>query len=201
VFLMHASALLHPGLLDGVQMVLVSPAQTGPSADGEAVREGCAGLGAAVGLLAVVVGGEPADEALGERAAQLLGSDGPVVVVVDGAALFDAGDVRTCLDAAWDGVRAVIADRVIPAKGDGRVVLLAPRPGAGSGARATRAALENMSRTLSIEWSPYGVRSTTALPGASTPSEEVAALAAYLASPAGDYFSGCRLELGRLASG
>src|SRR6516225_8544555 len=140
---MHASALLHPGLLDGVQMVLVSPAQTGPSADGE-----------------------PADEALGERAAQLLGSDGPVVVVVDGAALFDAGDVRTCLDAAWDGVRAVIAERVIPAKGDGRVVLLAPRPGAGSGARATRDALENMSRTLSIEWSPYGVRTTSVLPGA-----------------------------------
>jgi NAD(P)-dependent dehydrogenase (short-subunit alcohol dehydrogenase family) len=195
---MHASALLQPGLLEGVQVALVAPSQTRPSGDGEAAREACESLGAAIGAIGVEVGGEPADEALDGKAAELLGGEGPVVVVVDGEALFAAGGLRACLDAAWDGVRAVIAGVVIPAKGDGRVVLLGPRPGAGPGARSTRDALENMARTLSIEWSPYGIRSTAALPGAATPAEDLGALVAYLASPAGDYFSGCRLELGRL---
>ena len=39
------------------------------------------------------------------------------------------------------------------------------------------------------------VRTVAILPGADTDPDEVAQLVAYLASPAGDYFSGCKIEL------
>ena len=48
---MHASALLQPGLLEGVQVALVAPSQTRPSGDGEAAREACESLGAAIGAM------------------------------------------------------------------------------------------------------------------------------------------------------
>ena len=50
-------------------------------------------------------------------------------------------------------------------------------------------------RTLSIEWARYGITVVAVAPGAETTREEVAALCAWLASPAGAYFSGCLLDL------
>ena len=61
---------------------------------------------------------------------------------------------------------------------------------------AARSGLENLARTLGIEWARFGIRTVTVLPGAVTSEEEVAQLVAYLASPAGDYFSGCAITLG-----
>jgi branched-chain amino acid aminotransferase len=46
-----------------------------------------------------------------------------------------------------------------------------------------------MARTLSIEWARLGIRPVAVHPGTATPAGEVAELAAYLASPAGAYFS------------
>jgi NAD(P)-dependent dehydrogenase (short-subunit alcohol dehydrogenase family) len=63
-------------------------------------------------------------------------------------------------------------------------------------ADAVRGAVENIARTLSIEWSRHGIRTVAITPGARTTDGQLAALAAYLASPAGDYFSGARLALG-----
>lgn len=63
-------------------------------------------------------------------------------------------------------------------------------------ADGVRGAAENIARTLSIEWARYGIRAVAITPGALTTDDELAALAAYLASPAGDYFSGARLSLG-----
>ena len=77
----------------------------------------------------------------------------------------------------------------------GKVLLLAPRPGDAHRA-AARSGLENLARTLGIEWARFGIRTVTVLPGAATSEEEVAQLVAYLASPAGDYFSGCAITLG-----
>jgi citronellol/citronellal dehydrogenase len=71
-------------------------------------------------------------------------------------------------------------------------VLVAPGPEAGP----LRAALENLARTLSVEWARFDVRTTAILPGAETTDEELGTLVAYLASPAGDYYSGCALALG-----
>jgi NAD(P)-dependent dehydrogenase (short-subunit alcohol dehydrogenase family) len=74
-------------------------------------------------------------------------------------------------------------------------VYLAPSPAAGPQADAARAGLENLGRTLSTEWARYGITLVTIAPGETTATGEVAALCAYLASPAGAYFSGCLLDL------
>jgi len=124
------------------------------------------------------------------------------VLVVDAAALFAgaAGDdelapLRAAADGAWAAVRAVANAAWIERRRPGKVVLLAPRPDAGPHAEGARAALENMARTLSIEWSRHGVKPTAITPGERTGDAEVAQLVAYLASPGGDYFSGARLDL------
>jgi NAD(P)-dependent dehydrogenase (short-subunit alcohol dehydrogenase family) len=79
--------------------------------------------------------------------------------------------------------------------GGGLIVLIAPRPGSPA-AEAARAGLENLARTLSVEWARFEVRPVAILPGDATSSAEVAELVAYLASPAGAYYSGCAFTLG-----
>jgi NAD(P)-dependent dehydrogenase (short-subunit alcohol dehydrogenase family) len=122
-----------------------------------------------------------------------LSSRPPDVVVFDGAAAFSAGvdGVRAVLDGGWDAIRASLAD-------DQLIVLLAPPPG-DAHAEAARAGLENMARTLSIEWARRRVRPVAIHPGAATSPAEVAELAAFLASPAGAYYSGCRFDLGSVS--
>jgi NADP-dependent 3-hydroxy acid dehydrogenase YdfG len=85
---------------------------------------------------------------------------------------------------------------MIDAEAGGKVIVIGPAPGAGVHATATRAALENLVRTLSIEWSRHAIRTTAILPGDATSPEEVGAVVAFLASPAGDYYSGCVMDLG-----
>jgi len=85
----------------------------------------------------------------------------------------------------WEHVRGSVDGSV------GKLVLIAPPAGA-----PARAALENLARTLSIEWARFGIRTTCLTPGPATSDAQVADLVAYLLSPAGDYFSGCRLDLG-----
>jgi NAD(P)-dependent dehydrogenase (short-subunit alcohol dehydrogenase family) len=106
--------------------------------------------------------------------------------------------LRACLDATWNVTRAVVTHAFLPAGSSppaGRIVYLAPAPSAGAQADAARAGLENLGRTLSIEWARHGITLITIAPGGATAAGEVAALTAYLASPAGAYFSGCLLDL------
>lgn len=134
------------------------------------------------------------------------------MLVVDGAGLFAQGGLHSCLAATWNVTRAVVNHAFLArpdeldepdepvelGQTDGgyrRVVYLAPAPKAGELAGAARAGLENLSRTLSTEWARYGITVVTIAPGDTTPAGEVAALCAYLASPAGAYFSGCLLDL------
>jgi citronellol/citronellal dehydrogenase len=182
--------LLRAGLLDARPVALAHPARP---AIGDALER----LGADVRPLAA----DPADEAAAERAAEELG---PVdALVVDAAARFTAtaangdelGPLRAAADGAWAAARATANAAWIGPGAPGKLVLLAPGPQDGPHAEALRAALENLARTLSIEWARYGIKTTAITPGASTTPEEEAALAAYLVSPAGDYFSGCRLDL------
>jgi NAD(P)-dependent dehydrogenase (short-subunit alcohol dehydrogenase family) len=105
-----------------------------------------------------------------------------------------AGGIRDVLDGAWAAIRAVAVPFMIPAE-DGLIVLVAPRPD-DAAAEAARAGLENLARTLSIEWARFGVRPVAIWPGTGTSPAEVAELVAFLASPAGAYYSGCRFELG-----
>ena len=124
-----------------------------------------------------------------------------------GALVFDAGAafggggaaaLSQALEDAWVAVRAVAVGALIPGEAAGKVVLIGPRPDAGRCARAARAALENLARTLSIEWARYAITVTAVLPGVHTGDEQLATLIAFLASPAGNYFSGCRFELGAI---
>ena len=60
--------------------------------------------------------------------------------------------------------------------------------------------LENLARTLSIEWARHGIRLVAILPGAATEADEVAELAAFLASRAWEYYSGCAFRLGAVVA-
>jgi len=214
-----ASELLRPGLLEGVSILLAGVASAG-RADGagtlgDGVRRACSGLGARVCELSVDVSGgheETAIEQAAQQAVERALADSRTVelLVVDCASVFaragggaGAGGgnaegpreaLRACLDSAWNVTRAVVDGAFLPSARGGRIVYLAPCADAGEHADAACAGLENLARTLSIEWARHGITPVTIAPGASTMGE-VAALVAYLASPAGAYFSGCLLDL------
>jgi len=99
------------------------------------------------------------------------------------------------MELAWELTRAVADSAPLSAGWAGRIIYIAPPQGAGTHAVAARAGLENLARTLSIEWARHGVTTVAIAPGEETAAQEIGALTAYLASPAGAYFSGCLLDL------
>jgi NAD(P)-dependent dehydrogenase (short-subunit alcohol dehydrogenase family) len=175
---------LRSGLLDGRAVALaggVTPA----------VSRALTGLGASVHEL---------DPALDEDGARHW-TEGVAplhALVFDAGPTFAGGGqahLGTALEAAWVATRGVATGALIPA-GAGKVLLVTPRPADGSFAGAARAALENLARTLSVEWARYGVTAVTIAPGARTTEDDLAELVCFLVSMAGDYFSGCAFELG-----
>jgi NAD(P)-dependent dehydrogenase (short-subunit alcohol dehydrogenase family) len=197
---------------------LGGPVEKGTLGEGlaEAVSAACVALGAGVSSSYWSASAE--ESAFDSEAAAVSG--GIDLMAVDGASLFalglaDGGDghraLRVCVDTAWNVTRAVVSGVFLPtaagegepsaeaseppARRGGRIVYLTPSPDAGEYADAARAGLENLARTLSIEWARHGITTVTIAPGAGTSAGEVAALTAYLASPAGAYFSGCLLDL------
>jgi NAD(P)-dependent dehydrogenase (short-subunit alcohol dehydrogenase family) len=205
------SELLRPGLLQGVSIVLAgAPAavEAGES-PGAAVRAACAELGARVSECQPACDGslELEEEVLEDAVDRVLADVGSVeLLAVDGASLFAqaaAGGgpegaraaLRACLDASWNVTRAVANRAFLPGGRGGRIVYLAPSPDAGEHADAARAGLENLARTLSIEWARHGITAVTIAAASGAQAGEVAALTAYLASRAGAYFSGCLLDL------
>jgi len=178
--------LLRPGILDGVTVTLTGPGGAG-------IAEGCGALGANVTALAIA---DPLDEDAAAAAAEGLGAVDVLVCDLRGAWPGPEG-FHDILEPTWTAVRAVANAAMIPDAHGGKVTFVAPAAAtADEFAAALRAALENMARTLSIEWARFGIRLVAILPGPETTDAEVASFVAYLASPAGDYFSGCVLELG-----
>jgi NAD(P)-dependent dehydrogenase (short-subunit alcohol dehydrogenase family) len=180
---MDATALLRPHLLDGRVVAL------GGGADvlGSPLRA----LGAVTRPLAATLDEEQATAAVDPHVDALVHDLRPAFAA--------GGDdrLRAALDLAWLTVRAVANAAFFPAARGGKVVLVAPPADAADPAAAgVRSAAENLARTLSIEWARHGIVTVAIAPGADTGDGEMAALVAYLASPAGDYFSGCRLALG-----
>jgi NAD(P)-dependent dehydrogenase (short-subunit alcohol dehydrogenase family) len=207
-----ASRLLRPGLLEGVRVLLAGPVRDGAVGLGDAVETACAELGAQVSRCAPIAGvsheqREAAiDHALTAALRQTPGFD---MLVVDAASLF-AGEraacdepgkksaeaaLDGCLQAVWTVTRSVFNLAFLPQQRGGRILFLGPARDAGEHSEPALAGLENLSRTLSIEWARHAVTAATIAPGPATTAREVAALAAYLASPAGAYFSGCLLDL------
>jgi NAD(P)-dependent dehydrogenase (short-subunit alcohol dehydrogenase family) len=217
-----ASRLLCPGLLEGVS-VLIGGAPPVPQRVraqtrahepvANAVRSACADLGAS--LLEWDAAPAPACARQGAR---------PDVVVFDGAGAFacalegaacasegtcapqgaraeegsgapEREALDRCMELAWELTRTVADSAQLSAGWAGRIIYIAPPQGAGAHAGGVRAGLENLARTLSIEWARHGVTTTAIAPGVQTAAEEIGALTAYLASPAGAYFSGCLLDL------
>jgi NAD(P)-dependent dehydrogenase (short-subunit alcohol dehydrogenase family) len=215
----EASALLRRGLLEGVSILLArapAPAADQDDSFGAAVAVACDELGARVSVCSplggpseLVEGPVPDESAVDDAVKAAMGGAEPVdLLFLDGAGLFAcvpaAGDgapdrartaLRTCLDVSWNVTRAVVNLAFLQADRGGRILYLAPPPAAGRYADAARAGLENLARTLSIEWARHSITAVTIAPGDTTEASEVAALVAYLASPAGAYFSGCLMDL------
>ena len=173
-------ALLRPGLLEGVRVLFASAEP--PSRFGEAVNSRCAELRATLGRVVI--------DPTGDEAPPRPETD---VLVWDGASL--AGP-RPVLDGAWLVLRPVARSAWIETETPGGKLLLIAPPPADAGAEAARSGLENLARTLSVEWARYGIRTAALLPGAATDPAELAELAAFLASRAGDYYSGCEFRMG-----
>jgi NAD(P)-dependent dehydrogenase (short-subunit alcohol dehydrogenase family) len=178
-------SVLRPGLLDGLGVALAGFADWHDLAgDLEALGARAAPLDAA--------GGEREP---GEWAAQ----HGPLgALVFDAASAFGPGGadaLMAALDGAWAAVLE-LATHLIADQRPGKLLLLTPARGAGPLAPAAGDALENLARTLSVEWARYGITTCAIVPGQATHAAQLSELIAYLVSPAGDYFTGCRLELG-----
>ena len=160
------------------------------------------GPAAAIGraLTALGAGVHELDPALDEDGARDWAAGiAPVhALVFDATATFaDGGQafLGAALEAAWVAIRGVATGALIPAEA-GKLLLIAPCPAGGSFAGAARAALENLARTLSVEWARYGVTAVAIAPGARSTDDELAELVCYLVSEAGEYFTGCLFELG-----
>ena len=133
--------------------------------------------------------------------------------------------MRLNVEGTWLVTHAVATRAMIPDSRGGRIlnVTLSPHHGLPGMAHssAARAAVENLTRVLSIEWARFGIRLTALAAGhfatdtlktkypkpvvegvaGTVPlgrlgtEEEFAWLVAYLATPAGDYFSGAVLTI------
>lgn len=211
--MIDAGQLLRPGLLEGVGLLVAGPAAPAGSY-GEAVARAFSQLGARVAVCVPDAEDEPAaDRAVADALAELGALH---ILAVDGAGLLaHARDVdhardgdnvgapgaaptslRACMDAAWNVTRATVNLAFLPAPAPvQRILYLAPVPDAGEYAGAVRAGLENLARTLSVEWARHGITAVTIAPAVAACADELAAVAAYLASPAGAYFSGCLLDM------
>jgi NAD(P)-dependent dehydrogenase (short-subunit alcohol dehydrogenase family) len=162
---------------------------------------------ASISQLCATLGGRVLDLELDFAAQDALppsiGNEKIDLLVLDGAGLFAAvaaespdgpQALRACMDGAWNVTQSLV-NYVFLKAGAGRIVYLAPTGEQGRYAGAARAGLENLARTLSIEWARHAITAVAITPGSAS-TDEVATLIAYIASPAGAYFSGCLLELG-----
>ncbi len=210
---LEPSSLLRAGLLDGVR-ILLACADRSPGPLAGALAPTLATLGTSVLECPALADGEPcSQEAIAQALRRLRPSQvHPHLLVIDAAGIFEAAyaaglerlpgapgaaaqrALSACIAASWNAVRVVVEESFLARHSSGRVVLLAPAADAGQHALAARAALENLARTLSIEWARHTLTTVTiaCAPGRAG---EAAALTAYLASPAGAYFSGCVFDL------
>jgi citronellol/citronellal dehydrogenase len=200
-----SSTLLRRGLLEGMRLISARAEQNaGAEADSAVALES---LGARVARCPLDAGGELGldqaaeieQEVDGVVAASLAELDGAAdVLLLDGGGFFTAAGGRepllSCLQACWTLTRAVANAAFLPDGRGGRVVLIAPADGA-EHSRAAAAGLENLARTLATEWARYAITIVAVAPGRSPAADELSTLLAYLASPAGAYFSGCLLDM------
>ncbi len=191
-------ALLREGLLSGRSIALAGGVP-------DVISAQLSALGARVELYPQ--DGRPRGEQRGpsdvEQAGEWARAHAPLHgLIFDAGGTFGTGGqeaLAQAIEHAWTAVREVATGALIPAKSAGKVVLVGPRPDAGPMAQAARAGLENLARTLSVEWARYEVTVAMVAPGASTDDQVLAQLLAFICSPGGEYLSGCRIELGAVS--
>ena len=133
--------------------------------------------------------------------------------------------IRLNVEGTWLMTHAVATKAMMPGERGGKIVSVTLSPHHGlpgmAHSSAARAAVENLTRVLSIEWARFGIQLTAVAPGpfatetfrtkypkpvvegvaGTVPlgrlgtEEEFAWLVAYVASPAGDYLSGAVLTI------
>jgi NAD(P)-dependent dehydrogenase (short-subunit alcohol dehydrogenase family) len=206
------ATMLRPGLLEGVSVLVAraitdAPTTAEAQGPGAGIAAACSGLGASVLECPLSYDADSGlaqdtlESSLGELLAGTRAGAGRIeLLALDAASMFARATgpraLRACLDVSWSVTQALAEAVFLKDGGGGRVVYVAPAPNAGEHAGAARAGLENLARTLSIEWARHAITTVAIAPGAGTDAAgEVAALTAYLASPAGAYFSGCVLDL------
>jgi len=179
---------LREDLLAGRAIVLAG----GP---GDHIRDALEALGARVEPMPSGI--DLQDE---ERVGEWAAAHAPLhAVVYDASGGFAQGGLAglsAALDGGWGAIREVVSGALLPAGAGGRVILVGPPPDAGALADSARAALENLVRTLSVEWARHEITAAMIAPGPATTQRDLAELVCFLVSPAGAYLSGCRLDLG-----
>lgn len=168
------NGILRPGLLAGVRVAIDAPAESNLFPELQS-------LGAEV---------TPVD---GEPTALVLDCSGWLPGPEPGTE-----PLQQLLDRVWQAVEAVANRAFIAAGEGGQIVFVAPAQRDRFGVPAAVAALENLSRTLSVEWARYRITVSTVAPTELTSDAHLATLVAYLLSSAGAYFSGARLDLNAL---
>ena len=183
--------------------MLAGDGDSGPGSFTPAIAEACGELGAKTLRWS---SGEavPADADILVVDAASSFSSAPTTEPDNPAAAAGAA-LRRSLDEAWQASHAVANAAFIEPGRPGRIFYVAPRcpplthaTAAHAGtdhADAARAGLENLARTLSIEWARHAITTVALAPGPHTTPDHVAGVVAYLASPAGAYFSGCQLDM------
>ena len=180
------------GLLDG-RRIAVSGAAGGP---GPVIAAELSTLGASVHPLDDP---DPAHAATDEAQATRWASErAPLHALVHCCAFRVGGAeaLRDTLARTWVVARAVATETMLEGSAGGKLVFVASPTGAGPLASALGDGLESLARTLSVEWARFRTTAVTVVPGAVTTDRELAQLACFLVSPAGDYLSGCRIDLG-----
>ncbi len=177
---------LRAELLEGQGIALVEP--------GEGIASALRELGARVETWEGR--DHPEDDEVGSWARERL----PLrAVVYDARGSFRGGGpeaLTRTMHQAWLAVREVAVGALIGASEPGKVVLIGPVPESGPHAQAAGAALENLVRTLSVEWARYGVTTVMVAPRPGADESRLAELVGFLCSPAADYLSGTRLDVG-----
>lgn len=196
------TTLLRPGVLDGLGVIVAGPGEPF-AAYADAAADGCARLGASVSRLPA----DPDEVVVQDAVSALPAPLDASVLVCDAAGALarhvgsdaslsgDGVALTAALASTWNVIRTVVADALLQPGRPGRVIAIAPPADEHELADAARAALENLARTLSVEWARHGITTVSIAPGAASTPDEVAALTAFLASPAGAYYSGCELDL------
>jgi citronellol/citronellal dehydrogenase len=164
-----SSRVFAPGLLDGRVAIV--------SGEAPAIVRELTDLGARVEAFAPTEDEQAVDAFVDD----VLARYGTVDALVNRP---DGEDFRVSVEGTWLLIHAVATKAMIPGGRGGKIVTVSPAD------RVCRAALENLARVLSIEWARFGITPTAIASGTD---EEAAWLTAFLASPAGDYYSGAVL--------